>query len=129
MPRGVFFGLMMMFGPGIIALDEVDLQIVEPEVPIYLMFVALIVLYSACAALRTDRLHVAPAVDPGPRMKRATAAVQSLLALGITFMAVFTTYDVHDNSAAAYRRTIAAAARASSGNKRPTPARSGRGVS
>jgi hypothetical protein len=94
--RGVFFGLMMMFGPGFIALGEVDLQILEPALPVFFMFVALIVLYGVCVALLTDRLHPEPAVDTGPRTKLATTVVQSLLALGIVTMAVLTTYNVYD---------------------------------
>lgn len=93
--RGVFFGLMLMFGPGIIALGEVDLQIVEPAVPAFLMFVGLIVAYGVCVALLTDRLHAEPAVDPGPRTKLAATVVQSLLALGIVTMAVLATYNVY----------------------------------
>lgn len=94
--RGVFFGLMMIFGPGIIALGEVDLQIVEPAVPVFYMFVALIVSYGFCVALLTDRLHAERAVEPGPRTKLATTLVQALLALGIVTLAVLTTYNVYD---------------------------------
>jgi hypothetical protein len=94
--RGVFFGLMMMFGPGVIALGEVDLQIAEPAVPIYLMFVALIVSYGVCVALLTDRLRAERAVEPGPRTKLATTLVQALLALGIVTLAMLTTYKVYD---------------------------------
>jgi len=96
--RGVFFGLMMMFGPGFIALGKVDLQIVEPALPLFFMFVALIVLYGACVALLADRLHAEPAVDPGPRTKLATTVVQSLLALGIVTMAVLATGQVHSEA-------------------------------
>ena len=96
--RGVFFGLMMMFGPGVIALGEVDLQIVEPGVPVFFMFVALIVLYGVCVALLTDRLHAEPAIHPDPRTKLATTLVQALLALGIVTMAVLTTYNVYDKA-------------------------------
>lgn len=96
--RGVFFGLMLMFGPGVIALGEIDLQIVEPGVPVFFMFVALIVLYGACVALLTDRLHTEPATQPDPRTKLATTVAQSLLALGIATMAVFVTYHVHDKA-------------------------------
>ncbi len=94
--RGGYFGLMMMFGPGLIALGEVDLQIAEPAVPVFLMFVALIVGYGVCVALLTDRLHGGPLVEPAPRTKLLTVVAQSVLAIGIVAMAVFTTYNVHD---------------------------------
>lgn len=96
--RGAFFGLMMMFGPGVIALGEIDLQIAEPAVPILYMFVALIVLYGVCVALLTDRLHPESAVDPGPRTKLAATAVQSLLALGIVVMAILVTENVYSDA-------------------------------
>ena len=88
----------MLFGPGIIALGEVDLQIVEPAVPVFYLFVALIVLYGVCVVLLTDRLHAAPAVDPGPRARLATTTAQALLAVAIALMAVFTTLDVIDKA-------------------------------
>ena len=88
----------MMFGPGVIALGEVDLQIVEPAVPFFAMFVLLIVLYGVCVALLTDRLHPAPQARPSQRVERITRAVRLLLAAGICFMAVFVTYDVHDKA-------------------------------
>jgi hypothetical protein len=96
--RGVYFGLLMMFGPGIIALGEVDLQIVEPAVPIFAMFVVLVVLYGVGVALLTDRLHPTPQVRPSPRVERITRAVQYLLAAGICAMAVLATYNVHDKA-------------------------------
>ena len=96
--RGVFFGLMMMFGPGVIALGEVDLQIAEPAVPILYMFVALIVLYGVCVALLTDRLNREPVADPSPRTKLAATVVRSLLALGIVFMAILVTENVYSHA-------------------------------
>jgi hypothetical protein len=96
--RSVFFGLMMMFGPGVIALGEVDLQIVEPAIPILYMFVALIVLYGVCVAFLTDRLHTEPAKQPGPRLRLATTVAQSLLGIGIVTMAVLATENVYSNA-------------------------------
>src|SRR5437870_3892257 len=52
--RGVFFGLLMMFGPGLIFLGDVDLQIFEPALLIFAAFVAFIVLYGVCVALLTE---------------------------------------------------------------------------
>lgn len=66
--RGVVFGLLMMFGPGVIFLGEVDLQIFEPALPILAGLVALIVLYGVAVALITERLSPARAVKPGARM-------------------------------------------------------------
>ena len=98
LPRGSFFGLMMMFGPGKIFLGEVDLRIAEPALLVYAMFIALIVFYGVSVALLTDRLHAEPEVDPNARTKLATTVGQSLLALGIALMAVFTTFDVIDKA-------------------------------
>ena len=96
--RGLFFGLMMMFGPGFIALGEVDLQIVEPALPIFAMFVALIVLYGVGVALLTDRLHTPPLARTGPRVARAVRGAQALAALGICILAVLVTSDVYDKA-------------------------------
>lgn len=96
--RGLFFGLMMMFGPGVIFLGEIDLQIAEPAVPIYFMFIALIAAYGVAVALLTDRLRPEPAIDPGPRTKVATTALQSLVGLGIVAMAILTTGKVYDEA-------------------------------
>lgn len=96
--RGVYFGLLMMFGPGVIALGEVDLQIVEPALAFFAMFVVLIVLYGVGVALVADRLHPAPQTQPSPQVKRITRAAQYLLAAGICAMAVLATYDVHDKA-------------------------------
>lgn len=98
MARGLFFGLMMMFGPGVIALGEVDLQIVEPALPIFAMFIALIVLYGVGVALLTDRLHTPPLAGAGPRVARAVRGAQALVALGICIMAVLVTNNVYDKA-------------------------------
>jgi len=98
MARGLFFGLMMMFGPGFIALGEVDLQIVEPALPIFAMFIALIVLYGVGVALLTDRLHTPSCAPTGRRAARAVRGAQALAALGICIMAVLVTYDVYDKA-------------------------------
>ena len=98
MARGLFFGLMMMFGPGFIALGEVDLQIVEPALPIFAMFIALIVLYGVGVALLTDRLHTPPLARAGPRMARAVRGAQALAALGICIMAVLVTQNVYEKA-------------------------------
>ena len=97
-PRGVFFGLLMLSGPGFIALGEVDLQIFEPALPIFAMFVALIVLYGIGVALLTDRLHAPQAVRPGQRMELATRAVQYLAGVAICVMAVLVAFNVHDKA-------------------------------
>ena len=98
LPRGVFFGLLMMFGPGVVALGDVDLEIFEPALPIFAMFVVLIVLYGVGVALVTDRLHAPPAVLPDLRMEFAARMVQCLLAVGLCVMAGFATYHVHDKA-------------------------------
>lgn len=96
--RGAFFGLLMMFGPGVIALGEVDLQIFEPAVPIFALFVALIVLYGIGVALLTDRLHAPRPESPGPRMDLVARSLVALAAVGVCVMAVLVTYNVHDKA-------------------------------
>jgi len=93
--RGAFFGLFMMFGPGVIFVGEVDLQIFEPALPIFALFVVLIVLYGVGVALVVERLHASQAVRPGPRMERAAVAAQLLAAAAICFMAVAVTHNVY----------------------------------
>ena len=96
--RGAFFGLLMMFGPGVIGLGEVDLQIFEPALPIFAMFVALIVLYGVAVALLTDRLHPEPVVRRGPRVELAARSLVGLAAVGICAMVVLVTYNIHDKA-------------------------------
>lgn len=94
---GVFFGLLMIFGPGVIFLGEVDLQIFEPAVPIFLMFVALAVLYGVSVVWLTDRLHPPRPVKPGQRMD--VAAGWGLRAVGVLLVVwmILVTYNVYDN--------------------------------
>ena len=96
--RGVFFGLLMLYGPGSIAISEIDLSIVEPALPIYAMFAALVLLYGVSVALLVDRLHAPPVARPGPRVELAGRVLQGLLALGICFMAVAVTLNVYDKA-------------------------------
>ncbi len=96
--RGVFFGLLMMFGPGVIAISETDLNIFEPALPIFAMFVALIVLYGVGVALLTDRLHALRPESPGPRMDLVARSLVGLAAVGVCVMAVLVTYNVHDKA-------------------------------
>lgn len=88
----------MMFGPGVIFLGEVDLQIFEPALPIFGAFVALIVLYGVSVAVLTDRLR--PPGDPhsGPRVELAARWLVRLAALGILVMAVLASYNVYDKA-------------------------------
>lgn len=95
-PRGAFFGLLMAFGPGVIFLGEVDLQIFEPALAVFAMFVVLIVLYGIGVALLTDRLYAPPAVRPNPRVALVARVVQCVAAAAICAMAVLITYDVYD---------------------------------
>jgi len=96
--RGVFFGLLMMFGPGVIFIGEVDLQIFEPALPIFAMFVALIVLYGVAVAVVTDRLRPLPAVRPSPRVETAARWLVRLAAVGVLVMAVVATQNVYDKA-------------------------------
>jgi hypothetical protein len=66
--RGLIFGVLMVFGPGFIAIGETDLQIFEPALPIFVMFAALQVLYGLLVALILDRLHPAPLIRPRRRL-------------------------------------------------------------
>src|SRR5439155_6088746 len=96
--RGVFFGLLMMFGPGLLFLGDVDLQIFEPALLIFGAFVAFIVLYGICVALLTERLHPPRAVHPGRYTEPAARWAVRLAAAGILVMAALATYRVYDNA-------------------------------
>lgn len=96
--RGIFFGLLMLYGPGAITISEVDLNIVEPALPIYAMFVALVLFYGVGVVLLIDRLHTPPALHPGPRAELARRALLCLVAVGILFMAVFGAYRINDRA-------------------------------
>lgn len=92
--RGTGFGLLMSFGPGIVFLGEVDLQIFEPAVPIYAAFVTLIVLYGICVAVVTDRVH------PLPDVLRPTGVARwavRIVAVCVLAFAALVTGGVHDN--------------------------------
>lgn len=88
----------MMFGPGVIFVGEVDLQIFEPALPMFAAFIGLVVIYGLSVALITDRLHPARAARPGPRMERAAQWLVVLAAAGIVFMAAASTYNVNDKA-------------------------------
>jgi len=91
--RGVAFGLLMSFGPGLVFLSPVDLNIFEPALPVYLGFVALIVLYGVSVAMLTDRVSPPAAeVDRSRRSRRvvavATGVVLAFLALNSVVVAI-----------------------------------------
>lgn len=96
--RGVFFGLLMAFAPGLIFLGEVDLQIFEPAVPVYWTFIGLIVVYGVCVALLTDRLHVPRDLSLGSRSGLVLRVAQGLAALAVCALAVGTTIGVYDEA-------------------------------
>ena len=97
-PRGVIFGLTMLYGPGTIAISEIDLQLVDPALVSFAMLGALVILYGIGVALLIDRLHAPPAVRPGPRMERVALGLIGLVAAGVVFMAVASAYRTHDNA-------------------------------
>jgi hypothetical protein len=96
--RGLFFGLLMMFGPGVIAVSEVDLQIVEPALHIFGMFVALIVLYGVCVAFFADGLHPPHSAMPSQRVVVVTRGIQVLALVGILAMAILVGFHVQDEA-------------------------------
>lgn len=96
-PRALFFGLLMAFGPGVIAISEVDMQIFEPAVPIYLSLATLILLYGASVSWLVDRLQPMRPVRAGPRIERVRGGVLALAALGICALAVLATQNVYAN--------------------------------
>ena len=96
--HGAFFGLLMMFGPGVIFLGEVDLQIFEPALPIFAMFAGLIVLYGIAVAVVTDRMRPLPAVSPGPRVETGARWLVRLAAVGVLVVAVLATTNVYDKA-------------------------------
>jgi hypothetical protein len=69
--RGLAFGVLLVFGPGFIAIGETDLQIFEPALPIFAMFAALEVFHGLLVALIVDRLHPASPIRPGRRLAAA----------------------------------------------------------
>jgi len=86
--RGVAFGLLMGFGPGAIFLGQVDLQIFEPALPIFLGFIGLFVLYGVGVALLTDRVSPPTALlDRSGRSHRVVMVVGFvLLVFGVLIM-------------------------------------------
>ena len=96
--RAGFFGLLMAWGVGFIAVSEIDMRIFEPAVPIYLGFIVLLALYGAAVSWMTDRLHPMRPVRPGPRMERATRGLIALAGLGVCVMAVLATQNVYANA-------------------------------
>jgi hypothetical protein len=86
--RGLIFGVLMVFGPGFIAIGETDLQIFEPALPIFVMFAALQVLYGLLVALILDRLHPAPLIRPRRRLAVALRGLHYLVAAAICVFAV-----------------------------------------
>jgi hypothetical protein len=101
--RGIYFGMLMMFGPGLIAVSEVDLQIFEPALPIFAMFVFLIVAYGVTVALATDHLHPAPPVRASHRVDNAHRVALWMVAVGIGAIAVFATQNVHAHAGTCLR--------------------------
>lgn len=96
--RGLFFGLLMMSGPGVIAVSEVDLQIVEPALPIFGMFVALILLYGIGVSLLADRLQVPPQATPSRLVDRATRTLQAAVAIALCAVAILVAFHVNDQA-------------------------------
>jgi hypothetical protein len=96
--RGVLFGLLMAFAPGLIFLGEVDLQIFEPAVPFYWTFIGLIVVYGVCVALLTDRLHAPHELRLGSGSELALRVAHALGAIAVCALAVGTTIGVYDEA-------------------------------
>lgn len=86
--RGLSFGVVMVFGPGLIAIGEVDLQIFEPALPIFAMFAAVQLMYGIVVAIIFDRLHPAVPVTPGRRVDVALRALHCVAAVGVCIFAV-----------------------------------------
>ena len=81
--RGLVFGVLMVFGPGFIAIGETDLQIFRPALPIFAMFAALELLYGVGVALIADRLH-----PSRPRRLRRSLAVALRGLYGVAAVAI-----------------------------------------
>ena len=96
--RALAFGLVITFGPGVIAIGEVDLQIFEPAVPILLMFMAVEFAYGVAVALIADRLHAAPPILPGSRAVVAARVVAGATALGMCALAFGIVGNTIDNA-------------------------------
>ncbi len=96
--RASAFGLVITFGPGVIAIGEIDLQIFEPAVPILLMFMAVEFAFGVAVALIADRLHAAPPVLPGSRAEIAARVVAAAAALGMCALAFGIVGNTIDNA-------------------------------
>jgi hypothetical protein len=96
--RGAAFGLLMMFGPALIIFnkDATDLHIFEPILPMFGMFVVLVVLYGIGTALVADRLHPGPSASSGKRVDVVVRAAWCVAAAWIVFQAAILTADLRD---------------------------------
>ncbi len=96
--RGLAFGLVIVFGPGTIAIGEIDLQIFEPPLLFLAMFVAVQIAYGLVVALIADRLHAAPPVHAGRRSEIAVRVVTALAVLGMCAQVVGIVGNTIDNA-------------------------------
>jgi hypothetical protein len=94
--RGLIFGVLLVCGPGFIAIGETDLQIFEPALPIFAMFAALEVLYGLLVALIADRLHPAPSIRPGWRLAVALRGLHYVVAAAVCVFAVLLALHIVD---------------------------------
>jgi hypothetical protein len=78
----------MVFGPGLIAIGETDLQIFEPALPIFAMFAALEVFYGILVTLIADRLHPASPIRGGWRLGVALKGLHYVVATGVIVFGV-----------------------------------------
>ncbi len=86
--RGLTFGVLIVFGPGVIAIGETDLQIFEPALPIFGMFAALELLFGAAVALVADRLRPTLPVRRGRRLAMLLRALHCVAAAAVCVFAV-----------------------------------------
>ncbi len=96
--RGLAFGFAMAFGPGTIAVGEIDLQIFEPPLLFLAMFVAVQMAYGLVVALIADRLHAAPPVHAGRHSEMALRVITVVAALGMSALAVGIVGNTIDNA-------------------------------
>lgn len=96
--RGLAFGFAIAFGPGTIAVGEIDLQIFEPPLLFLAIFVSIQVVYGLVVALIADRLHAAPPVHAGRRSEIAVRVITVVAALGMSALAVGIVGNTIDNA-------------------------------
>jgi hypothetical protein len=92
--RGLVFGVLMVFGPGILAIGETDLQIFRPALPIFAIFAALETLYGLAVALLADGLNPPPPVRSSRRLAVVLRGLHCASAVVVCLFAFLVTMNI-----------------------------------